>query len=221
MQLPVIEADIAKRVAQCTTKAGSYPMISIRFTRTKVLCSFILLMLAGLSASAGAHTASATNAIPSDRGRVLIWIGAGGDARWSNPANWEGGRVPTASDAVLISAGTSETLVDPAFGGHVASLTLDEGYTGTLTLARALNVDGPLDVRGGMVAGGGDALNAQSLQIARGAIVRLGVNGKLKLSGDGTPLTGDGVLDTTTHTPNSVECSGQAKPPSSAAAIIR
>ena len=41
-------------------------------------------------------------------------------------------------------------------------------------------------------------------------LVRLGVNGKLNLTGDGTPLTGNGLLDTTTNTPNSVEYTGKA-----------
>lgn len=157
----------------------------------------------------GPSSASAIRSIP-NAASVVVWRGGTDDPRWSNPANWEGGRVPNAKDQVRLPAGAGDALVDLAFSGRVAAITLDERYAGTLTLAHALDVRGPLVVNGGTVLGGADVLNAETLTIAQGAVVRLGANGKLNLTGDGSPLSGDGLLDTTTHTPNSVEYTGHA-----------
>jgi hypothetical protein len=53
-------------------------------------------------------------------------------------------------------------------------------------------------------------MHVLSLVIQAPGIVRLGVDGKLDLAGDGTPLTGNGLLDTLTNRPNSVEYTGHA-----------
>ena len=137
----------------------------------------------------GPPPALAIRTIPNSAS-VAIWRGGTDDLRWSNPANWEGGRVPATTDPVRFPAGTGDALVDPGFAGHVAAITLDEGYTGTLTLARALDVRGALVVNSGTVSGSADVLSAETLTIAQDAVVRMGASGKLNLRGDGTPLTG-------------------------------
>src|SRR5438270_388104 len=53
-------------------------------------------------------------------------------------------------------------------------------------------------------------MNAESLLINSPGVVRMSANGKLELSGKGEPLKGSGLLDVTTHKPNSVEYTGQA-----------
>src|SRR5437016_924424 len=53
-------------------------------------------------------------------------------------------------------------------------------------------------------------MNAESLLINSPGVVRMSANGKLELSGSGEPLKGSGLLDVTTHKPNSVEYTGQA-----------
>src|SRR5919205_1333401 len=51
---------------------------------------------------------------------------------------------------------------------------------------------------------------ASSLTIESPATVITAANSKLNLTGDGTPLTGNGLLDVTTHGPTSVEYTGRA-----------
>ncbi|PYS65104.1 MAG: hypothetical protein DMF74_04825 [Acidobacteria bacterium] len=53
-------------------------------------------------------------------------------------------------------------------------------------------------------------MSAESLLINSPGVVRMSANGKLELSGNGEPLKGSGLLDVTTHKPNSVEYTGQA-----------
>src|SRR3989442_4612774 len=53
-------------------------------------------------------------------------------------------------------------------------------------------------------------MRAESLLIDSPGVVRMSANGKLELSGQGEPLKGTGLLDVTTHKPNSVEYTGQA-----------
>src|SRR5437870_3157359 len=53
-------------------------------------------------------------------------------------------------------------------------------------------------------------MNAESLLIDSPGVVRMSANGKLELSGKGEPLKGSGLLDVTTHKPNSIEYTGQA-----------
>jgi hypothetical protein len=54
------------------------------------------------------------------------------------------------------------------------------------------------------------AMRVHSLDIRAPGTVRLGANGKLDLAGDGTPLTGDGLVDMTTNLPNGIEYTGRA-----------
>ena len=132
---------------------------------------------------------------------------------------------------LLLAGRTPDARVDAAFPGALSGLVLAVDYTGTVRLERALRVQGDLTMSGGAVqcatfpldvggaarvSGGllvtpaGAAMSSGALHIAHPGVVRLGPNGKLNLSGDGQPLTGDGLLDTTTYRPNSVEYTGRA-----------
>ena len=163
--------------------------------------------------------------------REIIWSGAAGDGAWSNPENWAGSRVPGQADTVRLLGSTPNARVDAAFDGRIAGLYLDADYTGTLHLERDLWVQGDLEMAGGILQGentglnvngtarvsGGvlvtpvsAAMNVVTLEIAAPGVVRLGANSKLNISGSGQPLRGDGLLDTTTYRPNSVEYTGAA-----------
>ena len=184
-----------------------------------------------------------------------VWIGHGIDGRWSNPANWQNGVIPAATDIVRFPANqeaktvSAQTLVDREFAGRVAGLILDQGYAGTVRLARDLVVDGDIVIGGGTIQQGiyqlattgfrqsggqfvggsapltihgaaslqngifdtpASTMNVATLHIQAPAIMRLAVNAKLNITGDGAVLTGSGLLDTLTHRPNSVELTGQA-----------
>src|SRR5207244_308412 len=76
--------------------------------------------------------------------------------------------------------------------------------------AAALIIKGKARVRRGLLKTPSTLMSVTALDIESLGIVRLSANGKLNLTGDGTPLTGDGLLDTTTNAPNSVEYTGHA-----------
>jgi hypothetical protein len=142
---------------------------------------------------------------------TITWSGASGDARWSNPANWEGGVVPGPFDIARFAASARDAIVDAAFGDSVAGIVLENDFAGTLHLARGLIVRGDVVIANGMLVTPADqALSVNTLDIRSPGIVRMGANGKLNISGDGTPLTGNGTLDVQTNKPNSVEYTGHA-----------
>ncbi len=179
---------------------------------------------------------------------TVTWHG-GGDARWSNPENWVGGAVPTACDVARFDEGSRDGLVDPAFGGLVAGIELDKGFSGSLRLARDITIEGELRIAGGtleqdhhaiaavaltqtgglfegcdapvwieagaVVTGGllltpRDLMRVETLAVRAPGVVRLGTHVKLDIAGDGEPLAGDGLLDTTTNRSTSVEYTGHA-----------
>ena len=101
----------------------------------------------------------------------VIWIpsviaspeGAKQSNLWSNPLNWDGGFIPGQFDSVSLrgAAGDeaiskiasasprNDSIIDPAFQGAIAGLTLESSYTGTLILGRDLTVSGNWVHRGG------------------------------------------------------------------------
>src|ERR1043166_9403380 len=84
------------------------------------------------------------------RPAVIRWRGQRNDHRWSNPANWEGGHVPEATDVVRFGAHTiSDALIDADSVGHVAGLVLEQGYRGAVTLERDFTVSGDFVIAGG------------------------------------------------------------------------
>jgi hypothetical protein len=214
--------------------------------RSSLLALLFFLLLAGLSASGALSPTPRVHAADSNRdgGRevhsttltraaraTITWSGAGGDARWSNPTNWEGDVVPGPFDIARFADNAADTTVDADFAGAVAGIVLDEGYASTLRLARALTVNGDVVVVGGTIATGAapltilgtanvrdgllitpadSAMSVNTLDIRTPGVVRVGANGKLNITGDGTPLTGNGTLDAQTNQPNSVEYTGAA-----------
>lgn len=211
-------------------------------TRHRTRCLFVLIALALVALSTtSAHAATPqpsshrttelsnyrTSAL--SHSATITWHAAAGDARWSNPANWEGGIVPGPSDIARFAAGSADARVDAAYAGVVGGILLEPDYAGAVHLERDLAIAGDLTIAGGTFAGedarlwiqgaarvsGGllttprAPMRVDTLDIQTPGIVRLGANGKLDLAGDGTPLTGNGVLDTTTNRPNSIEYSGR------------
>ncbi len=200
--------------------------------RTSVALILLVLLLAGsLPIEAGPTTLPPPVVERTLNRQEITWNGGAGDGLWSNPGNWAGGDIPGPDDTARLVGLTSDARVDAAFAGAVGGLVLEADYAGTLVLERALRVRGDLEVAGGALHGGaagldvdgavrvrggllvtpaGAAMNAVTLDIAAPGVVRLGAHGKLNLSGGGRPLTGDGLLDTMTHRPNSVEYTGAA-----------
>ena len=78
-------------------------------------------------------TAAGANAV------TRTWDGGGADDLWSTAANWSGDAAPAAADDVVFNAtSTKNATVDAAL--TVNSVTVNAGYTGTITQAAALTV---------------------------------------------------------------------------------
>ncbi|MCX5698017.1 MAG: filamentous hemagglutinin N-terminal domain-containing protein, partial [Candidatus Omnitrophica bacterium] len=74
------------------------------------------------------------------------WTGQGQANNWSEPDNWDTGTIPTQFDTVTFDGVTGlnpnkDSIVDSAFQGTIDNLYIN-GYTGTITLARDLTLQG-------------------------------------------------------------------------------
>jgi hypothetical protein len=74
----------------------------------------------------------------------------------------------------------------------------------------ALSIESDARVRGGLLATPSGEMRVERLEIRAPGVVRIGSNGKLNITGGGEPLSGDGLLDTTTNRPTSVEYTGSS-----------
>lgn len=141
------------------------------------------------------------------------WTGAGGNNLWTTPANWSLGRVPIASDSVVINGNVTVTLNGAAsvtwltlgLGGGTPTLSLGAGATldidvggltmpgttvslvtgATLTGDGAVNITGVLDWDGGTMSGTGGTLISGTADIAATEGVTLNQR-QLAISGTAT-----------------------------------
>jgi hypothetical protein len=72
-----------------------------------------------------------------------IWDGDGGDNNWSTCANWDmGDTCPDAGDTVQFDAtSTKASTIDSSFGGTIAVININSGYTGEIAQGRSLTVN--------------------------------------------------------------------------------
>ncbi len=90
----------------------------------------------------------------------LTWDGGGSTNNWSECANWTTDTCPTSADAVNFNTtSTKDSSVDVSFGGVLATFTISSGYTGTITLARSLNVTGAFSQATGTFTAGSQTLD--------------------------------------------------------------
>ena len=80
-----------------------------------------------------------------------FWDGGGGaDTNWSTDANWSTDTEPVSDDTVVFDAtSTNSSIIDSDFAGTVTTFTVNSGYTGTITLGRALIVSGTMTLTDG------------------------------------------------------------------------
>jgi hypothetical protein len=79
---------------------------------------------------------------------TITWDGGGAaDPNWSNCNNWfdtttaTNNVCPGAADTVVFNAtSTNNSTVDATFGGSITAISINAGYTGTITLARSLAI---------------------------------------------------------------------------------
>lgn len=79
---------------------------------------------------------------------LITWNGAGADNLASNPANWSGSTAPLNNDDIMLDGTSAKDAVWDSYA-IPASLILDQGYTGTVTLNSVLPVTGSLVISGG------------------------------------------------------------------------
>ncbi|MEI6039866.1 MAG: InlB B-repeat-containing protein [Candidatus Berkelbacteria bacterium] len=107
-----------------------------------------------------AHWVDAGNNTNWDLVHGCVWDGGGSDNNWSTAANWTLDTLPTAAcDVVFDSTSTKASTLDSGFTAHVKSLSINAGYTNTLTLGRDLNDDGALNLAAGTLSAGNYTLN--------------------------------------------------------------
>lgn len=132
-----------------------------------------------------------------------VWSGLGGDTDWTNPANWQGSRLPAADSAVtiptdtVIGAGTF-----PALTGDAAVQHLRIGAGSTLDLdGNVIEVGGNLDVSGSVT--GGTVRMTNSASLIGGTVPALEITGSSRLqrpiSASG-PVSVSGTLTVTDRT---------------------
>ncbi len=70
---------------------------------------------------------------------VVVWDGGGATNNWSEAANWLGDILPGATDIATFD-GTSVKNATISAAVNVAGITINPGYTGTLTQAAGVNI---------------------------------------------------------------------------------
>ena len=116
--------------------------------------------------------------------------GCGEDTSWSCTANWSENAVPTAADTAVFTGVSGSSTVDTGFGGAVATLKLEPGYSGTVSLARSLSVSGTFSQGGGTFTAGSQGLATKTLILTGGTFTAssgtTSIRGALSILGSAT-----------------------------------
>ncbi|MGB0716696.1 MAG: DUF4347 domain-containing protein, partial [Phycisphaerae bacterium] len=86
-------------------------------------------------------------------GSTVTWDGeASGDDDFSNASNWEGDSAPGSDKTLVFNAtSTDDAEFDASFGSTIGGLTLDAGYTGTVSLSQDIVIEGDLVLNAGQL----------------------------------------------------------------------
>jgi hypothetical protein len=103
---------------------------------------------------------------------TCTWTGLGSDNNWSTAGNWSSSIIPSTScNVVFDSTSTKISSIDASFTNHIASLSINSGYTGTITAGITLNDNGGFTLAQGTFDANGQNINAVNLT-ANGSLVR-------------------------------------------------
>ncbi|MFH1046421.1 MAG: LamG-like jellyroll fold domain-containing protein, partial [Candidatus Omnitrophota bacterium] len=138
------------------------------------------------------------------------WTGADpGNDNWSDPDNWYDSTVPVAGDAVYFHPDFNVSCAADTVNNNLASITMEAGYTGTVTFAvdavangMSLTVTGDITVNSGNLAFAGDTatdsipggvndgtgytVNAANITIASGGSINENYQGFAGAAGPGS-----------------------------------
>lgn len=96
--------------------------------------------------------------------------GCGGNTNWSCAANWSENAVPAAADTVTFNGTSSNnSTVDAGFAGSIATVKVNAGYTGTITLARSLTVSTAFTQAAGSFTAAGQSLTLKAFTLSGGS----------------------------------------------------
>jgi hypothetical protein len=135
---------------------------------------------------------------------TIAWINSpGGD--WNNPGNWDLGRVPNATDNVLISVPGNVTITFSQGNTTIQSLLSETAFTlsgGTLTVTGTIQVNNTFTINGGTLA---SALvlrgkTGQSIDISGSGAAFNGVISNADIQWSAGTLGGNGLISTGTIT---------------------
>lgn len=126
--------------------------------------------------------------------------GCGLDTGWSCAGNWSDNIIPGEADTVVFGpAFAGNSTVDPAFAGAVALVTVNSGYTGTISLARPLVVSKAFTQKAGSFDAGSQALTLKTLTLSGGAFTAssgtTAIGATLKVSGAPTFDANGGIVE--------------------------
>src|SRR5207302_8066934 len=115
----------------------------------------------------------------------FTWIGLGIDTSWLTTGNWQGGVVPGSSDTPIFDGNSSKnSTVVAGFAGTIGNLTINTGYTGTITLGRSLTINGSYTQAAGTFTAGSNALTTGGFTLSGGTFNA--PSSTLTVSGDWT-----------------------------------
>jgi len=78
------------------------------------------------------------------------WTGGGTTENWSEPGNWSGNQVPSATEEALFNGmSVKDSTIDIMFGNAVGGISIESGYTGTITQARDVLITNRFEQAGG------------------------------------------------------------------------
>ena len=108
--------------------------------------------------------------------------------------------MPAAADTATFSrTSTNNSTVDAGFAGVIATVKVNSGYTGTITLARSLNVTKAFTQVTGSFTAGGQALMLKVLTLSGGNFTAssgtTSISGALTISGSPTFNANGGTVN--------------------------
>ena len=103
-------------------------------------------------------TTDATLTVLACPGGSVCWDGGGGTNNWSEGANWTTGVAPLTAELVVFNGLSTKNATFNAVD-TIGSLTIEAGYTGTITLAATMSNDGSFTMNGGSLNMGSETVN--------------------------------------------------------------
>lgn len=141
-----------------------YPTLAIGIAALLFICIQITILIGGVITSMFVAN-KVVNAAS------YTWDGGGATENWSDCDNWSTNVCPVAADSVTFNTtSTKNSIVDASWGGTVTNITIQTGYSGTITLQRSLTVSASLSHGAGTIVGTGQTLSTSSYTLDAGTL---------------------------------------------------